>query len=262
MKKLTIVKIGGEILDDKSKLAVFLKDFSSIPGLKILVHGGGKMASSLSKELGVDTKLVDGRRLTDKDVLPITIMVYAGLINKTVVADLQSYNCDAVGLCGADAGLITTTKRKESPINYGYVGDCQPGSINVKRIIQLLNLGICPVFSAITMDDKGQLLNTNADTIASCLSVALAEYFKVSLLYCFEHSGVLRDLTDANSIIPELTSGRVEALKESRIIKTGMLPKIENALHAALNGVQEIRIKDFKSLLIVDSGTLISSKSY
>lgn len=257
MRKLTIVKIGGEILDDAEKLTVFLNDFSKIEGPKILVHGGGKVATQLANNLGMNTRMVEGRRITDKDTLPIAVMVYAGLINKKVVAELQSNGCDALGLSGVDGGLIKTVKRSTEFLDYGFVGDCTEESINVSRLHQLLDLGFCPVFSAITVDDQGQLLNTNADTIASCLSIALSVSHNVSLLYCFEHSGVLQDIQNEQSVIPIVDDMLIETLKETGIITKGMLPKIENAMKAAHRGVTEIWIKSYKSLNQFNCGTRI-----
>ncbi len=257
MRKLTIVKVGGEILDDVEKLTVFLHDFSKIEGSKILVHGGGKVATQLANKLGVNTEMIEGRRITDEQTLPIAVMVYAGLINKKVVAQLQSNGCDALGLCGVDGGLIKTVKRSTALLDYGFVGDCTDESINVSRLQQLLDLGFCPVFSAITVDDQGQLLNTNADTIASCLSIALSGIYNVSLMYCFEHSGVLKDVQDAQSVIPIVDDMSIETLKETGIITKGMLPKIENAMKAAHLGVTEVCIRSYKSLNQFNDGTCI-----
>lgn len=248
MKKLTIVKIGGEVLDNAEKLNVFLNDFSQIEGAKILVHGGGKLATQLANKVGVNTELIDGRRITDKDTLPIAVMVYAGLINKQVVAQLQSIGCDALGLSGADGRMIQTVKRSTAVLDYGFVGDCTSKSIYVSRLQQFLELGLCPVFSAITVDNRGQLLNTNADTIASCLAIALSFSYKVSLVYCFEHKGVLQDIENPNAVIPSIDHAKFELLKGMGIITKGMLPKIENARQAVEQGVSEVWIKSYKSL--------------
>lgn len=257
MRELTIVKVGGEILDDVEKLTVFLNDFSKIEGSKILVHGGGKVATQLAHKLGVNTEMIEGRRITNEETLPIAVMVYAGLINKKVVAQLQTNGCEALGLCGADGGLIKTVKRSTVHLDYGFVGDCTDDSINVSRLQQLLDLGFCPVFSAITVNDQGQLLNTNADTIASCLAIALSDIYNVSLIYCFEHSGVLQDVQNAQSVIPIVDDILIETLKETGIITKGMLPKIENAMLAAHRGVAEVWIKSYKTLNQFNCGTLI-----
>ena len=257
MKKLTIVKIGGAVLDDSEKLTVFLNDFSKIEGAKILVHGGGKMATQLAKNLGVNTELIDGRRVTDKDTLPIAVMVYAGLINKQVVAQLQAAGCDAIGLSGADGGLIQTVKRSTAVLDYGFVGDCTSESIDVSRLQQFLESGLCPVFSAITVDSQGQLLNTNADTIASCLAIALASSYNVSLVYCFEHKGVLQDIENPNAVISSVDGSKFKLLKETGVITKGMLPKIENARQAVEQGVSEVWIKGYMSLGQPEEGTCV-----
>ena len=239
---LTVVKIGGNVLDDPHVLDIFLKDFAAIAGYKILVHGGGKIATKLSLDLGMEVKLIEGRRITDAESLKVVVMVYAGLINKTIVAKLQSSECNAIGLSGADGNLIKASKRPVGHIDYGFAGDIDADSIAVARLKKILEGGFVPVFSAITHDGKGQLLNTNADTIASAIAVALSDDYEPSLVYCFEKRGVLLDLTDDSSVIREIKSSDLETLKEHKIIVDGMLPKLYNAFESIKNGVKQVYI--------------------
>lgn len=240
--KLNIIKIGGNVIDNSENLHHFLSDFSAIQGYKILVHGGGKIATDLSHAMGIEPKVVDGRRITDIETLRIVTMVYAGLINKNIVAQLQRYCCDAIGLTGADSNLIKAARRPVKDIDYGFVGDLDPESVNRDRLSSLLNLGIVPVFSAITHDGEGQLLNTNADTIASALAVALSSLYQVSLIYCFEKKGVLLDVADESSVLREINSSEFEKLKLDGVIAGGMLPKLQNAFQAIQSGVAEVYI--------------------
>ena len=258
MQKLTIVKIGGNIVDHEERLDHVISLFSSLEGNKILVHGGGKLATRVATALGLQTYMVDGRRVTDKDMLPITVMVYAGLINKQIVGKLQSVGCDAIGLSGADARVIQTVKRVNDKIDYGFVGDMMTESVCTKRLVELLKLGLVPVFSAITADNKGQLLNTNADTIASAIAIALAESYEVDLVYCFEHNGVLRDIDDADSVIKNITPEHFTALQEQQVIGEGMIPKIMNALEAVNRNVKSVSIKKAEDILEAGAGTIIS----
>src|SRR5690606_10722498 len=204
MNKLTVIKIGGNIIDNPDDLKRFLIDFSAIEGAKILVHGGGKIATKLAADLGVEAKMVDGRRITDDQTLDIVTMVYAGLVNKNIVAGLQMHKCNAIGLSGADGNCIQAIKRPVKSIDYGWVGDILKDSVNVDSLSSFLNSGFVPVFSAITHDGNGKLLNTNADTIASSIAVALSSVFESSLIYCFEKKGVLRDVDDDNSVVSEI----------------------------------------------------------
>lgn len=240
--KLYIIKIGGNVIDNSENLHHFLQDFSSLSGYKILVHGGGKMATQLSDDLGIETKMVEGRRITDIESLRIVTMVYAGLINKNIVAQLQFRNCNAIGLSGADGNAICAKKRPVKTIDYGFVGDIDETSVDSQTIKKLLEDGFVPVFSAITHDGKGQLLNTNADTIASALAVALSAIYEISLVYCFEKKGVLRDVNDEFSIIRLIKSSDMEELTSQNIIAGGMLPKIHNAFEAIGKGVKEVII--------------------
>lgn len=242
MDKLYIIKIGGNVIDNSENLHYFLNDFAALDGHKILIHGGGKLATDLSHTMGLEPKMVDGRRITDIETLRVVTMVYAGLINKNIVAQLQRFNCNAIGLTGADGNLIRAKKRPVKEIDYGYVGDLHETSVATHRLSALLNDGLVPVFSAITHDGEGQLLNTNADTIASAIAVAMASHFKVSLVYCFEKKGVLKDVQDDTSVIREISSDEFETLKADNIIAGGMLPKLQNAFQAITNGVEEVYI--------------------
>jgi len=203
-KNLYVIKIGGNVIDNAESLDKFLNDFNSLPGDKILVHGGGKVATQLSETLGIEPKLVDGRRITDVETLRVVTMVYGGLINKNIVAQLQRLGNNAIGLTGADGNFIRTKKRPVKTIDYGFVGDICEDSINAENISKLLSAGFTPVFCALTHDGEGQLLNTNADTIASALAVALAKLYDTTLIYCFEKKGVLRDVNDEKSLIEEI----------------------------------------------------------
>lgn len=257
MKKLTIVKIGGQVLDDEMVLKEFVQQFSELNGEKILVHGGGKLVTELAEQMGVQPQLIDGRRITDDISLKLATMVYAGYLNKNLVAQLQALQCDALGLSGADAHLIQTQKRPTSPIDFGWVGDLTETSIDTNRIVQFLEWGICPVFSAITHDGQGQLLNTNADSIASALAASLSSLYEVSLIYCFDKKGVLKDITDEESLIPMITLSEKEFLVEKGVIVKGMIPKMDNAWNALQQGVSSVTIKQSGDLLNLNSGTSI-----
>ncbi len=239
-EKLRIVKIGGNVINNRKQLQSFLKDFSDMDSLKILVHGGGKRATELAASLGLQTKMVGGRRVTDEANLEIVTMVYAGLLNKNIVAQLQASNCNAIGLTGADANTIMAHKRIVKDIDYGFAGDVD--SIQNEPIKLFLNNGIVPVFSAITHDKKGQLLNTNADTIASELAKGLSGNFEVELIYCFEKKGVLMDIDDNDSVITDIDKKKYEQLKADQIIAEGMLPKLENCFESLENGVKKVII--------------------
>ncbi len=240
MSRLLVIKIGGNIIDHSEGLSRFLEKFASLRGNKILVHGGGKIATRIAAELGVEAKLVDGRRITDEAMLRVVTMVYAGLTNKQLVANLQALGCNAIGLSGADGNSIQTVKRLVKEIDYGFVGDILPGSVDTYTLETLLAGNMVPVFSAITHDGKGQLLNTNADTIASALAVALSAMFETSLVYCFEKKGVLQDVHDEHSVIPEIKAAEFEQLKASGVVADGMIPKLHNAFDAIARGVSEV----------------------
>lgn len=252
MEQLSVIKIGGNVIDDPVLLDQFLQDFATVKGAKILVHGGGKIASKLAVDLGIETKLVDGRRITDQRTMEVVTMVYAGLVNKNIVAKLQAENCNALGLSGADGNAIRTVKRPVKDIDYGFVGDIPDEAVNVSLLANLLSSGFVPVFSAITHDGKGQLLNTNADTIAATLATALSERYSCSLLYCFEKKGVLRDVNDDDSVIREIKSSSFIALQEEGIISEGMIPKIKNAFDAIENGVKDVFIGSSDDLYLLE----------
>ncbi len=257
MNQLKIIKIGGNIIDDEIRLQSFLKDFAALSGAKILIHGGGKIASELGSKMGIPAKMHQGRRITDEDTLDLVTMVYAGLINKNVVAQLQSFGCNAMGVSGADANVITATKRPTTPHDYGLVGDVAVTGVNSDMIRVILENKIVPVFCPITHDGKGQLYNTNADTIASILAMALGNSYEVELMYCFDKKGVLKDVNDDNSLIREINTRNYVLLKGIGAIADGMLPKMETAFQALDNGVKCVRILKAEELNIPDSGTLI-----
>ncbi len=237
---LTIVKIGGKLLESEALLSQTLQQFAQIKGAKILVHGGGKSASEWSNALGIPPNMVDGRRITDAPTLEVVTMVYAGLENKKVVSQLQALGCDALGFSGADANTILARKRPVKTIDYGFVGDID--QVNAMRINALLKLGLSPVFCAITHDGNGGLLNTNADTIAAEMAKAMANHYEVKLFYCFEKAGVLADPNDDHSVIALIDQATFAAGKKSGAIAAGMLPKLENAFAALLAGVQLVTI--------------------
>lgn len=239
---ITIAKIGGNIINSPEQLSKFLKDFSSLPGKKILVHGGGKEATELSKSLGMETKMIDGRRVTDQQTLELVTMVYAGLINKRIVDLLQQSGCNAVGLTGADGNSIPAKRRNPHPIDFGFVGDIDPAEINTEFISLLLDNGLTPVFCAICRNREGGLLNCNADSVAGALAEACSKSDKTRLVYCFEKPGVLTDVDDDNSVIPLVTPEMFPVLVEEGKISGGMIPKVSNALKAVESGVDSVRI--------------------
>ena len=240
MDRLTIVKVGGKVVEEPELLNSLLDDFVKVTGYKILVHGGGKAATNLAARLGIETQMVEGRRITDASMLEVVTMVYGGLVNKRVVAGLQARNLNALGFSGADLDLIRARKRPVTDIDYGFVGDVE--NINTRELRILLSENVVPVIAPLTHDGKGQLLNTNADTIASQLAIDLAHYFKVLLFYCFEKKGVLSDPLDDDSVMPELTEASFIENQELGIISTGMIPKLQNGFKALYNGVNEVLI--------------------
>ncbi len=239
-EQLDIIKIGGNIIDNEYSLDAALENFAQNKNRKILVHGGGKMATRFSQKLGIKSNLVNGRRITSDEDLELVTMVYAGLINKKIVAKLQALSCNAIGLSGCDGGSILAEKRQHSDIDYGFVGDI--GFVNSAQIDTLITNGFYPVFSAITHDGKGQLLNTNADTIAAKLSIAFAQIYEVRLLYCFEKDGVLSDPGDEFSVIPFFDESYFKELKMNGFISEGMIPKLDNCFDALEQGVLEVFI--------------------
>lgn len=257
MEKLTLVKIGGAILDDEVRLDSFLKLFAQLKGKKILVHGGGKTATKLSEKIGLNPEMVKGRRITDAEMLKVVTMVYAGLTNKTVIARLQGFKVNALGLTGADGNVLIAEKRPVTDIDFGYVGDITEANVNTDFLKGLLDQEITPVFSAITHDGSGQLFNTNADTIAATLAVAMTRYFEAELVYCFEMKGVLKDVKDQNSVISVLNEANFNSFVEQKLIAEGMIPKITNALEAVKKGVSRVIIKSAEDLPDDSAGTII-----
>jgi acetylglutamate kinase len=241
---LSIVKIGGNIIGDKKVLPEFLDLFAQLPGPKILVHGGGKSATALGARLGIKAHMINGRRITDAANLELAVMVYAGLLNKGIVAGLQALDCNAIGLCGADGKAISAHKRPIGEIDFGYVGDID--GVNAPFLSVMLKAGLSPVFCALTDDGKGQLLNTNADTIASEIAIGLSGEYNTTLYYCFEKQGVLRNLNEPGSVIREINTASYQQLLKAGIIAEGMLPKMENCFNALKRQVGRVCIGDMK----------------
>jgi acetylglutamate kinase len=257
-ESLYIIKIGGNIIDDDEKLNSFLKDFAAIEENKILVHGGGKLATTLAEQLNIPQQIVDGRRITDAATLKIVTMVYAGYINKNIVAKLQANDCNALGLCGADGDVILAHKRQHPVMDYGFAGDID--TINAGLICSLLEKHIVPVFAPITHDQQGQLLNTNADTIAQELAKGLSADYEVTLIYSFEKAGVLLDANDDSTVIASIDPGKYQQLKTKQKIFAGMIPKMDNAFAALKSGVRKVIIgkaENLKELMAGTSGTTI-----
>lgn len=248
MNKLFIIKIGGNILDDPAKLKAFLHDFAAIREPKILVHGGGKIATELGNKLGIESKYVNGRRITDEQTIDLVTMVYGGLVNRKLVASLQQHHCNAFGITGADGNMLRATRRPVEEIDYGYVGDITADSVNTSLLYFLLKQNTVPVFAPLTYTD-GAMLNTNADTIASVLATALSKHFDIRLIYCFEKKGVLKDVNDDKSVIRHLTQKKYTELLTQGILTDGILPKLESAYAALATGVKEILIGEAADLL-------------
>lgn len=285
---IKVIKIGGNVVDNPELLGRFVRDFAAMPGMKILVHGGGVMASQMQKAMGMVPQMVEGRRVTDEETLKVVTMVYAGWCSKNITALLQAEGCNAIGLCGADGNVIKARKRAPlyveslgKEVDYGYVGDVNAESVNAGFIYSLLEKGIVPVFNAINHDGEGNLLNTNADTIASSVAIAMANYryrsprevcsrceecthcsddgrltHETELIYCFEKDGVLYDKDDDRSVIGEITRGRFEELKKEGIVADGMIPKLTNSFKAIDSGVARVVIKHARNLLN-DMGTVL-----
>lgn len=253
MEKIFIIKIGGNILDDPDKEFSFLKKFSSLEGKRILVHGGGVLATQIGNKLEIKATLVDGRRITDRETIDLVTMVYGGLINKKLVASLQGMKCNAIGLTGADANILPAVKRPVTTIDYGFVGDIKVKDLSIEVLEGLLNAGLVPVMAPLTHDSKGQMLNTNADTIASALAVALSAKYSVRLLYCFEKKGVLLNVEDDDSVIELIDKNIYQTLLQEGKLTKGILPKIDNALDAVNAGVAEVIIGEADDL-IANSG--------
>lgn len=251
-KPLNIVKVGGAVVENDESLNTLLAAFCSIEGNKILVTGGGKIATKMAADLGVPSCMIEGRRITDEPMLKIVTMVYAGYVNKNVVAELQAKGVNAIGLCGADMDIIRCIKRPVGKIDYGYVGDVK--GVNATALRTLIDAGAVPVLCPITHDGLGQLLNTNADTIASSIASALAVDYDVTLTYCFEKNGVLRDPDDPTSVIREMRKADFERYREDETVSGGMIPKLENAFNAIDAGVNKVVITNAQNLG-TDSGT-------
>ena len=247
MKKLSVIKIGGNIIENESELTKFLTLFSQITEPKILVHGGGKKANQVLEKMGIAPKMVKGRRITDSESLDVAIMVYGGLTNKKIIAKLQALECNAIGMSGADGNSIYAHKRPVKDIDFGFAGDVD--GVNANLIGKLLTLELIPVFCALTHDKKGQLLNTNADTVASELAIGMSTNFETTLYYCFELNGVLQNFENKNSVIKKIDSDSYKNLVSEGCIADGMLPKMQNCFHALNNSVKEVRIGNLLSLI-------------
>lgn len=239
---LKIVKIGGNVINNEDALRSFLKDFAALEGPKILVHGGGRKASEVSAAMGLEPKMINGRRVTDEATVEVVTMVYAGLLNKKIIANLQSFGCNAMGLSGADANCILAHKRIVKDIDYGFAGDVD--AINSEIIGVLIKNNVTPVFCAITHDKNGQLLNTNADTIASEVAIGMSNLYKTELNFVFELKGVLEDIEDKNSVIEQINSEKYEQLVVKGVIADGMLPKMHNCFNSLEKGVDKVKIGD------------------
>lgn len=247
MKKLVVVKIGGHVVDDEQALSSFLKQFAALDAAKLLIHGGGKMASQMSERLGISPQLVDGRRITNQETLKVVAMVYGGLVNKQVVAQLQGFDCNAIGLTGADGNLLPASKRPVDKIDYGFVGDVKVDWVNKELMSQFIGLGLAPVIAALTHDGAGQLLNTNADTMAAVMAQALSKDFEVQLVYCFEQIGVMKNL-DKGLVFNTINKENTERYINKGRIHSGMLPKLENAFRAKAYGLKDVRIGHYTAL--------------
>ena len=258
MEKISIIKIGGNIIDNEANLASFLNAYAAVEGKKILIHGGGKLATKMAADLNIPQQMVDGRRITDAATLKIVTMVYAGYINKNIVAALQSKNINALGICGADANVIRAHKRMHANIDYGFVGDID--AVDTEKIIHLLEAGLSLVVAPITHDGAGQLLNTNADTMTQAIATAISAVYEVSLVYSFEKKGVLSDIYNNDSVIPVINPENYATLKASGQVNEGMIPKLDNAFEALQKGVSRVIIGDaldIKKLIAGKAGTTI-----
>ena len=241
-KKLSIIKIGGNVIENEGELQKFLDTFATMEGLKILVHGGGKLATQIASRLGIESQLIGGRRITDAESLKVITMVYGGLANKNIVAQLQARNTNAIGLSGADGNTIRAIKRPVKEIDYGFAGDVE--EVDARAIDRLLKAGFTPVFCAITHNKEGLLLNTNADTIASEVAIGMSDEYDTTLYYCFEKKGVLLDIANEDSVVTHLEPEYYQELLKKKIIADGMLPKLENCFHALHKNVGKVCIGD------------------
>lgn len=262
MAELLVIKIGGNIIDDEAKLSSFLQSFAAIESPKILIHGGGKLATQLAERLNIPQQMVEGRRITDAETLKIVTMVYAGYINKNIIARLQSFHCNSIGLCGADGNIILAHKRQHPTLDYGFVGDID--TVNISLLKDCLANELTPVVAPITADKKGQLLNTNADTVAQEIAKAMSGLYEVELIYTFEKKGVMFDVNDDSSVISNINSGKYHQLKAENKIFAGMIPKLDNAFAALNSGVKKVRIgkaEELEQLIEGKTGTVISNES-
>ncbi|MCL3781685.1 acetylglutamate kinase [Prolixibacteraceae bacterium JC049] len=246
MERVTVVKVGGKVVETPELLQKLLFNFSRISGNKVLVHGGGRSATAIAKQLGIETQMVNGRRITDENMLDVVTMVYGGLVNKKIVAGLQALNSNAVGLTGADMDLIRAVKRPVKDIDYGFVGDIR--DVSTRELELVLDQGVVPVVAPLTHDGKGQMLNTNADTIAAELAIALSRKYRVQLIYCFEKKGVLFNPDDEDAVIRELDYTSYESYQKSGVIVDGMIPKLDTGFSAIRNGVEMVYITNSDEL--------------
>lgn len=256
-ESVKVFKIGGNVTDSPEALAAFLDEFVAVPGRKILVHGGGKEATRLCGALGVKTEMINGRRVTSRDTLDVVTMVYAGLVNKRIVSMLQARGCDALGLSGADAGIVRATKRPAEPVDYGFVGDIVSAGVNTARLLGFIDAGLTPVVCAIMHDGSGNLLNCNADSVASSLAVALAVAVPAELLLCFEKDGVLADIDNPASLVEHIDRDALPVLIARGVVREGMIPKVENAVRAVEAGVASVTIRNSRGITI-PGGTRIT----
>ena len=253
-EKLTVIKVGGKIVEEEATLNQLLADFSAIEGYKVLVHGGGRSATKLAAQLGIESKMVNGRRITDAETLKVVTMVYGGLVNKNIVAGLQAKGVNAMGFTGADMNVIRSVKRPVKDVDYGFVGDVE--KVNAELLGSLIRQGVVPVMAPLTHDGQGSMLNTNADTIAGETAKALAELFDVTLVFCFEKKGVLSDENDDDSVIPVITPELFQEYVDKGVIQGGMIPKLENSFSAIDAGVSQVVIT-LASAIHQDGGTII-----
>ena len=256
-EKLTVVKVGGQIVEEETTLHKLLDDFAAIEGHKLLVHGGGRSATKLADRLGIESRMVNGRRITDAETLKVVTMVYGGLVNKNIVAGLQAHGVNALGLTGADMDMIRSVKRPVHDVDYGWVGDVK--QVNAALLAELIHKGTVPVMAPLTHDGKGHMLNTNADTIAAETAKALASLFDVTLVFCFEKKGVLRNEDDNESVIPHITPHEFSRYVAEGVIRGGMIPKLENAFQALDAGVSEVIITSASSMA-EKGGTRVAPK--
>ena len=254
---IKVVKIGGNIVDNPEALESFVKDFASLPGRKILIHGGGKEATRLSSRLEIPTTMIEGRRVTSRETPDVVTMVYAGLVNKRIVSMLQAAGCNALGLSGADGDAIRATRRPATPVDYGFVGDIAPSGVNTQLMAALLDAGITPVYCAITHDGNGTLLNCNADTIASSVAIGASTIAPTDLIYCFEQPGVMLDIDRPDSLIPSITADSYARLRAEGVVNKGMIPKLDNSFRAIEAGVRSVIIKHAANLTN-PTGTVLS----